>query len=69
MLRTEGLTELKNSILANGFLDFERIVVQPYEPVDGLFLVIEGNRRVAAFGGSRTTSPLAYPFPRRSKMY
>jgi ParB-like nuclease domain len=47
-LRTEGLAQLKDSILTNGFLPFERIVAMPYEPVEGKYLVVEGNRRVAA---------------------
>lgn len=47
-LQKEGIKELRASILANGFLPIERIVVVPYAAVEGLFLVIEGNRRVAA---------------------
>jgi hypothetical protein len=47
-LRDEGLTQLKNSILTNGFLPFERLVVMPYEHADGKYQVLEGNRRVAA---------------------
>lgn len=47
-LRKEGLSELKASIQENGFLTFERIVVRPYEADDSRFLVVEGNRRVAA---------------------
>lgn len=47
-LRNEGLTELKSSITSNGFLTFERLVVRPYAAVDGLYVVVEGNRRVAA---------------------
>ena len=45
-LRDEGLAELKNSIMQNGFLPFERIVVRPFD--DDYYLVVEGNRRVAA---------------------
>jgi hypothetical protein len=47
-LRDEGLIELKNSILTNGFLPVERLVVEPYLGEAGLFLVREGNRRLAA---------------------
>lgn len=47
-LRKEGLSELKASIQENGFLTFERIVVRPYEADESRFLVVEGNRRVAA---------------------
>lgn len=46
-LRLEGLSELKNSILHNGFLPFERIVVREFGS-SGEYLVVEGNRRVAA---------------------
>jgi len=44
-LRDESLRELKASILANGFIPIERIVVRA---IDGNFLVLEGNRRLAA---------------------
>lgn len=50
-IRGEGLTELKNSITSNGFLAVERLVVRSYLQRDGepeLFLVLEGNRRLAA---------------------
>ena len=47
-LREENLDPLRNSIIANGFLEIERIVVMPSSHVPGKFLVIEGNRRVAA---------------------
>lgn len=54
-LRQGGLAELKNSILTNGFLPFERIIVRPYDEIDGRsrYLVIEGNRRVAALNWIR----------------
>ena len=45
-LRDEALLPLKQSILRNGFLPFERLVVTPYSATK--FLVIEGNRRLAA---------------------
>lgn len=47
-LGSENLEPLRNSIVANGFLEIERIVVVPYDHADGMYLVIEGNRRVAA---------------------
>lgn len=47
-LRSENLRPLRNSIVANGFLEIERIVVVPYKHEDEKYLVIEGNRRVAA---------------------
>ena len=46
-----GLVELKNSILTNGFLPVERVVVREYEYADDgdeYYVVVEGNRRVAA---------------------
>jgi predicted CopG family antitoxin len=42
------LSELKKSILTNGYVPMERIIVIPYDPKPGKFLVVEGNRRVAA---------------------
>lgn len=49
-IREEGIKELHDSIVANGFVPIERIVVSPLttEGAEGKFLVIEGNRRVAA---------------------
>lgn len=47
-LQSEGIKVLRDSIVANGFLPIERIVVVPYENDQGKYLVIEGNRRVAA---------------------
>jgi ParB-like chromosome segregation protein Spo0J len=50
-IRGEGLAELKNSIISNGFLAVERLVVRSYVKRQGepeLFLVLEGNRRLAA---------------------
>lgn len=50
-IRGEGLAELKNSIISNGFLAVERLVVRSYLKKDGepeLFVVLEGNRRLAA---------------------
>jgi ParB-like chromosome segregation protein Spo0J len=42
------LDELKHSILTNGYVPMERIIVVPYPTRSGFFLVVEGNRRVAA---------------------
>jgi hypothetical protein len=47
-LRKEGLAELKKSILTNGFLPVERLVVRPYSVVTDKYVVVEGNRRLAA---------------------
>ncbi len=42
------LDELKHSILTNGYVPMERIIVVPYTGKAGFFLVVEGNRRVAS---------------------
>lgn len=42
------LDELKNSILVNGYVPMERVIVAPYKYLTGYFVVVEGNRRVAA---------------------
>lgn len=49
-IKNTGIKELKESIIANGFLPIERIVVASYGKATTAnhFLVIEGNRRVAA---------------------
>ena len=49
-LKATGLKELHDSIVANGFLPIERVVVTPCcnGAPPGSHLVIEGNRRVAA---------------------
>lgn len=47
-LQKESLRPLRDSIVSNGFLEIERIVVTPYEHEQNKFVVIEGNRRVAA---------------------
>lgn len=47
-LQKESLRPLRDSIVSNGFLEIERIVVTPYEHEDEKFVVIEGNRRIAA---------------------
>ena len=46
--RSYQLDELKESILANGYVPMERIIVSPYQPEAGYYLVVEGNRRVAS---------------------
>lgn len=43
-----NLNELRRSILANGYVRLERIVIVPYQHASGYFLVVEGNRRIAA---------------------
>jgi len=51
LLRTTPSFELnllKDSIRTNGFVPLEQIVVRPYEPDTSKFVVVEGNRRVAA---------------------
>lgn len=45
--REDGMGALKASVLRNGYVPAERIVVRPYEHADGKYVVIEGNRRLA----------------------
>ena len=49
-----GIQELRNSILRNGFLPLDRIVVRPIEGEKGEYVVVEGNRRLAALKSLRT---------------
>ena len=42
------LDELKHSIITNGYVPMERIIVVHYPAKPGFFLVVEGNRRVAS---------------------
>jgi len=46
--RYEDLQALKESILTNGYVPLELLTVKRYEYKPNLFVVIEGNRRVAA---------------------
>ena len=47
-ISNHGLEELKNSMLRNGFLPLDRIVVRELSGLPGKYVVIEGNRRLAA---------------------
>jgi hypothetical protein len=47
-LRDQSLTQLKNSILRNGLLPFEKLIVKAYPKSNGKYVVLEGNRRLAA---------------------
>lgn len=48
-IRTESnLIDLKRSILRSGFMEVERLVVRPYPYIEDRWVVIEGNRRLAA---------------------
>jgi hypothetical protein len=62
-LRREGLVELKNSIVTNGFISVERIAVRPYKHVDGLYVVVEGNRRLAALRWIEEDHGAGVPIP------
>ncbi|MGD0672756.1 MAG: ParB N-terminal domain-containing protein [Candidatus Binatus sp.] len=46
--KDENLVALKKSILRNGYLAVERIVVRPYKHAKTKWVVVEGNRRLAA---------------------
>ena len=47
-IRRHDIEELQFSILRNGFLPLDRIVVRPLGSHDDKFVVVEGNRRLAA---------------------
>jgi hypothetical protein len=46
--RYEELQALKDSIMTNGYVPLEQLIVRRYENKEELYVVIEGNRRVAA---------------------
>lgn len=48
MRQEDSLLELKKSILRNGYIPVERLVVRPFAPNREKYIVIEGNRRLAA---------------------
>ncbi len=45
---SHGITELLNSILRNGYLPLDRVVVREIDAKPGSFIMVEGNRRLAA---------------------
>ena len=47
-IETHDIKELMNSILRNGFLPLDRIVVREIENNPDKYVVVEGNRRLAA---------------------
>jgi hypothetical protein len=47
ILSDPTLIDLKNSIIKNGFVPVDRIVVTKYQHKDDLYLIVEGNRRSA----------------------
>lgn len=51
---TWDIKGLRDSILTNGFIYFEHIVVKQYQHAEDKYLVIEGNRRLAAISRIRT---------------
>jgi ParB-like nuclease domain len=62
-MRSEGLVELKNSILTNGFLAVERLVVRRYPHRDSKYVVVEGNRRLAALRWIRDDNDAGVSIP------
>lgn len=65
-IRTEGLTELKNSIVSNGYLSVERLVVRHYKDDENgvpLYLVLEGNRRAASLKWIREDNEAGVDIP------
>ena len=53
LLQSYEVRNLRRSIMANGFIHFEYIVVKDYPQADDRYVVIEGNRRLAAIQGIR----------------
>lgn len=47
-IQSFGVVDLRNSILRNGFLPLDRIVVRPLTGVENAYVAVEGNRRLAA---------------------
>lgn len=47
-IENHGIQELVDSILRNGFLPMDRIVVRPIDEHDDKYVVVEGNRRFCA---------------------
>lgn len=47
-LRDDGIQELKKSLLKNGFMPMEPLVVREYGHLEDHYVVVEGNRRLAA---------------------
>lgn len=48
LMMSEDISELVDSILRNGFLPLDRIVIRPIDENSETFVVVEGNRRVTA---------------------
>lgn len=44
----EGISELADNIMRNGFLTLDRVVVRELDGVEGSYVVVEGNRRIAS---------------------
>ena len=53
-LSNHGIDELADNILRNGFLPLDRIVVRPIAGDAGKYVVVEGNRRLAALRSLRS---------------
>ena len=43
-----SLRVLRDSILENGWVPLEQIVIRPFESTPDLYVIVEGNRRIAA---------------------
>jgi hypothetical protein len=59
----EELRALKESIEANGYVPVETLVVKPYTFLEGSYLVVEGNRRVAAMRWLKRDRQAGSPVP------
>lgn len=66
-LVNDGISELRKSIITNGFLPVERIVVKPFEHNDSedLYVVLEGNRRVATLREIKNQADSGIPVPEK----
>jgi hypothetical protein len=63
-LRSEvGIDDLAEKIKKLGFLTIDRIVVRPLAGLSDMFVVLEGNRRVAAAKTVRSNAPLMATLP------
>ena len=66
-LREDGLNELKTSLRTNGFMPMEPLVVREYAHLEDCYLVVEGNRRLAALKWIQNDIDSGLEVPRRIK--
>ncbi|MGB7208063.1 MAG: ParB N-terminal domain-containing protein [Pyrinomonadaceae bacterium] len=61
--KEESLLDLKKSIVTNGFIPVERLVLRAYEHEEGKYVVLEGNRRLAAMRWIAEDNEAGVPIP------